>query len=142
MSTNVYVNTYTHTVAYVTDKMLHSLERIILWSGLDPKKLTREWAVLERGIKTWLQSKDLLRLILEVYHPYSGALVGRWDFEIEYSYGSNSDGSMWVDTENIKTAIKKVGLNPASCDYDIIASTKLGRPSVDGWGTAALRSTE
>jgi len=69
MSTSVSVNTFTHSTAYVTDKMLSSLKWIIFWSGLDHDKLTRNWASLELGIKTWLRSRHLERVTLEIYLP-------------------------------------------------------------------------
>ncbi len=142
MSTNVCVNTYTHSIAYVTDKMLYSLKWIIIWSGLEPTKLTREWEILERGIKVWLQGRHLEELILEVYNPSTGRLVGRWDFEIAYGYGADEDGSMWLDTDSIKTAISKAGLHPSYCSYDIIVKHKPGSPSVPGWTATTLRSTD
>lgn len=142
MSTLVHVNTYTHSVTFVTDKMLTSLKRIIVWSGLDPAKLTSDWNVLERGIRTWLDSKHLEMLTLEVYRPGTNTLVNRWDFDIEYTFGSGDDGSMWVDPDAIRHAIKKCGFDPSGCDYRIIATTKPGRPDVAGWGPAMLLSTD
>lgn len=142
MSTLVFVNTYTHSVTFVTDKMLMSLKRIILWSGLDAGKLTREWHVLERGIRTWLRSGDLEQIVLEVHWPVTRSLVRRWDFDVEYDIGTNGEGEMWIDPDAIRYAIKKCGLDPAGCDYRIVAVTKPGRPDVDGWVPATLLSTE
>lgn len=142
MSTNVYVNIYTHSVTYVTGKMLYSLKRIIIYSGLNPNKLTNQWEALERGIKTWLQSRHLTSMTLEIYRPATGALVGRWDFEIDYSYDADDDGSMWVDIDSIKAAVAKAGLHPSTCTYDVIVSTKPGRPAVAGWTTTSFRSTD
>lgn len=142
MSTLVFVNTYTHSVTFVTDKMLTSLKRIISWIGLDVGKLTSDWGVLERGIKTWLGSKDLKTLVLEVYRPGGQTLVNRWDFDVEYGYGSGDDGTMWVDTDAIRNAIKKCGFDPAGCDYRIIARTNPGSLDVVGWGPATLLSTD
>jgi len=141
MSTSVSINTFTHSTAYVTDKMLSSLKWIIFWSGLDPDKLTRDWASLELGIKTWLRSRHLERVTLEIYLPSSMSLVGRWDFDVVYSYGSSDDGSMWVDTDAIRFAIKKAGVDPKRCSYRIIVHTKPGSPSVEGWEPAELLST-
>ncbi len=142
MSTLVYVNTYTYSVTFVTDKMLTSLKRLIIWIGLDPGKLTRDWDALERGIKTWLGTKDLRTVVLEVYRAASRTLVGRWDFDIDYSFGTGDDGSMWTDTDAIRFAIKKCGIDPAGCEYQIIAVTNPGRPDVEGWGPATLLSTD
>ena len=142
MSTYVGVNTLTHTVTYITDKMLRSLQLIIRDSGLSPSKLAGEWGVLDRGIRTWLGTRDLTNVVLEVCNPSNGGLVGRWDFDIVYGYGSDDDGGMWVDTDAIGHAIRKAGLWPAGCDYSVIACTKPGRPDVDGWSRTTFRSTD
>lgn len=140
MSTFVSVNTYTHSVTYVADNMLRSLKEIIRESGLSPEKLANEWAVLQRGISKWLETRHLEKVVLEVYAPGDGSLVGRWDFEI--SYGAQGDGSMWVNTEDIKYHIRKAGQWPSTCDYVVITTTKTGRPDVTGWTSASFRSTE
>jgi hypothetical protein len=141
MSTFVSVNTYTYSVAYVTDKMLTSLKWIILWSGLDPDKLICSWDSLERGIKTWLRSRHLEVVTLEVYRPISSTLVGRWDFDIVYSFESDGDGGMWVDTDTIRYAIRKTGVDPHGCTYRIVVHNKPGRADVEGWGPAEYLST-
>ena len=141
MSTFVAVNTYTHSVTYVTDKMLMLLKDIIRWSGLSPEKLASDWTVLHRGISTWLTTHDLDEVHLEVFNSKTGSLVGRWDFEIYY--GSSGDGGgMWVNPEDVKYAIKKAGLWPSACDYRIVITNKPDRPNVEGWSGTTLRSTD
>lgn len=140
MSTAVSVNLYTHSVTYVTDKLLTSIKNIIRLSGLSPAKLTFKWEVLERGISTWLGTEDLETVHLEVYNPTSGKLVGRWDFEIYYGY--SGDGAFWQDPEAIGYHIRKQGLWPSSCDYRIVVTNKPGYPKVAGWSTTTLRSTD
>ena len=140
MSTAVLVNTYTYAVGYVTDKMLLSLKELIRESGLSPAKLSADWAVLHRGIKRWIESGHLERIILEVFNPATGTLVSRWDFVIYYGY--HGDGSMWVDTEDIKYHIRKAGLWPSDCEYEVLTKTKPGRPDVEGWTSTSFRSTE
>jgi len=141
-TTLVSVNTYTHTVAYVTDKLLSSVKRIITWSGLDPTKYAANWSLVEGGIKTWLQSQHLVAVVLEVSNPTNGQLVGRWDFDIAYTSGNADDGEFWVDTDAIKHAIRKQGLLPASCPYQLVVSNKPGAASVPGWSFTTLLSTE
>jgi len=140
MSTSVVVNTYAHSVTYVTDKMLMSLKEIIRCSGLSPEKLAGEWKVLHRGISTWLSSQHLQTVVLEVYNPSTNKPIGRWDFDIQY--GASGDGGMWVNTDEIKHHIQKAGQWPASCKYDIIVTTKTGKAAVEGWGDTAFRSTD
>lgn len=142
MNTSVFVNTYSHSVTHVTDKILLSLLRIIKWSGLDPSNLAADWGVLERGLKRWLETRHLTGVVLEVYRPFSGTLVGRWDFAIEYSFGTSDDGVFWVDTDAIRFSIAKCGLYPSQCGYRIVATTKLDRPNVPGWSRTTLRSTD
>lgn len=120
--------------------MLLSLKEIIRCSGLSPEKLATDWKVLHRGISTWLNSRDLEAVILEVYNPRTDALIGGWNFSI--FYGASGDGGMWANTDDIKYHILKAGQWPSECDYQIVVTTKPGRPSVDGWSAASLRSTD
>ena len=140
MSTVVSVNTFTHSITYVTDKLLTSIKNIIRQSGLSPEKLSGEWAVIERGTKRWLETFDLETVQLEVFNPATDRLVGRWDFEIYY--GFRGDGAFWVDPDLIKYHILKQGVWPASCDYRIVTITKPGRPDVEGWSKTSLRATD
>jgi hypothetical protein len=139
MSTFVSVNTYTHSVTYVADNMLHSLKYIIRESGLNPEKLTDAWDTLQRGISNWLATQHMTGLTLEVYNPQTNGLVGRWDFEIYY--GTAGNGFMWVNTEDIKYHIRKAGQWPSLCKYEVIVSTKPGRPDVAGWSRTSFRPT-
>jgi hypothetical protein len=107
MSTFVVVNTYTYAVTYVTDKLLTSIKTIVRLSGLSPDRLTTQWTVLERGVTTWLRTQDLEQLHLEVYHPTTDQLVGRWDFQI--FYGFQGDGAFgWIRTRSSTTFRNKV----------------------------------
>ena len=140
MGTLVSVNTYAHTVTYVTDKMLKSLRLIITNTGLDPSKFVSDWALYERAIEAWLTSRHLKTVVLEITNP-SGSLVTRCDFDIDYTYG-NGEGSMWVDTDAIKYAIAKFGAVPANCTYTILLIAAPGHPAVAGWGDATFLSTD
>ena len=141
MTTYVHADTYVYTTTFITDKMLSSIQLIIRESGLDPSKFADDWEWMERGVRTWLGTHDLVTVILEVYAPSSGRLVGRWDFDIVYRYGSDGDGGMWVDTDAIRYAIRKAGLWPSECEYRIVTVTKPTRPDVVGWSRTTLRST-
>jgi hypothetical protein len=146
MSTAVAVSTHalthnrTHTVTYVTSKMLLLLKEIIREVGLDPGKLTEELESLERAISTWLRSEYLTQVTLEIFDPGNSSLVSRWDLEVVYGYGS--DDSFWVDTQSIRYSIAKAGLVAVECGYRFLIYTKPGRPIVQGWGDADARSTD
>jgi len=140
MSTASYVDTSVYSVTYVTEKLLFSIKEIIVKSGLSPAKMTSQWASLEQGISTWIASKHLRQVYLEIFDPVKQNLVCRWDLDIIYGYAG--DGEFWADTEAIKYHIQKAGAIPAICEYRICLSNAPNAPSVDGWSTCTLYSTE
>jgi len=140
MSTSTFSISYAYTVTYVTTKMLLALKEIIREIGLDPSKFTEDWGLYERGISTWLTSRHLERVSLEIYKPRTGELVTRWDIDV--IYGTVGDGSLWVDTAAIRYAIVKAGAVPSSCDYDLKLKNSDGWTAVAGWSAASFRSTD
>lgn len=138
--TTVSVSTFTHSVVYVADNILKSLKDIIRLSGLDPSAFVGDWEVNKRGIQTWLNSGDLESVQLEIFDPATDQLIFRWDVEIVYGW-KGDDGGFWVDTDQLKYAIKKAGVTPAQARYRLLVYTKPGRPNVDGWTTVSGRST-
>lgn len=140
MST-VSVYSYTHSVTYITDNVLKSLKDIIRLSGLSPANLVNSWESKHRAIKTWIESRHLERVELEIFNPATNALIVRWDLDIIYQW-SDGNGSFYTDTEQLKYAIKKAGVAPESASYEIILKTKPGRPDVSGWGPATSRSID
>lgn len=87
--TTVTVNTYTHSVTYVADNILKSIKDIIRLSGLDPSNLVDSWQSKMLALRTWLTSGHLERVVLEVYHPISGALLARWDLDVVYGWSAS-----------------------------------------------------
>lgn len=136
----VSVNTYTHSVTYVSDQMIRSLKTIVAGSGLSPQKLITEWTSIDLALRTWLGTRDLQGVVLEVFHPTTGALVTRWDATINYGY--SGDGEMWADTDVLRFAIAKAGVVASSCDYRVVLETASGRPDVPGWSPTTFRSTD
>lgn len=140
MSTSTFVISYAYSVTYVTTKMMLMLKEIIREIGLDPSKFANDWALYEEGLSTWLSSRHLQRVTLEVYNPKTGGLATRWDIEVVYA--TVGDGSLWVDTAAVRYAIIKTGVAPSSCDYDIKLLNNPGRPHVPNWGRSEYRSTD
>lgn len=142
VAVSTYALTYntTHTVSYVTSKMLLLLKEIIREVGLDPGKLADQWNTLERGISAWLRSQHLKQVTLEIFNPTSDALVSRWDLDVVYGHGN--DETFWADTDNIRYTIEKAGLAPSRCKYRFIVDTANDAPTVEGWGPTKFRSTD
>lgn len=143
MSSFAFVNTYAYSVTYLTDKMLRGLQELIRELGLDPKKFADDWSSSSLAVSTWLESRHLKKLALEIFGPddsITPVLVP--EFEIVYSSDSDDDGSFWADGEALRYEILKAGVLPSKCSYSLICFNKPGRPDVTGWGASGARSRE
>ena len=138
--TSVVVNTYAHSVTYVADNILKSMKDILRLSGLDPTNLVDGWESTMTALETWLTSRHLETVVLEIFDPRTDQLVGRWDIDVIYSSGSG-DGAFWTDTEQIKYHVRKAGLAPSQARYRLLLQNKSGRPDVPGWSNSTYRST-
>ncbi len=138
--TAVAVNTYTHSVTYVTDNLLKSLKDVIRMSGLDPSQFVGSWDSSRRAVSAWLGSGHLRKVILEIFDPANDDLVVRWDMDIVYTYGG--DGGFYTDTEQLRYHIRKAGLAPSAAQYRMVLNHGPGAPDVEGWSTTTLRSTD
>jgi len=138
--TGVVTFSRTQSVTYVADNILKSLKDIIRLSGMDPSNFVSDAAVNMRGIKTWLETGDLEKIMLDIYNPSTDALLFRWEIDVSYGW-SSGDGSFYTDTEQLKYAIRKQGVAPSSAKYDLRLKTKPGRRDVDGWSPCTSRST-
>lgn len=138
MRTQTTTYTYTHSVNFVTDRILHSFKDIIRDVGLHPRNLTDRWGVLENGIRVWLESRHLETLHLEIWRPSDGKLVALWSFDIDYEYETEE---MWEDPAAIRSAITKMGGVPSECQYRIVVVNSDGAPALEGWTSTTVRST-
>lgn len=138
---SVSVNTYTHSVTYLADNMLKSVKDIIVLSGLDPSAFVGDWEFYKTGMRTWLQSGHLEKVILEVFDPTNDALIVRWDIEVAYNWSGSGDGSFWTDTDQLRYAIKKSGVPPSRARYRFLVIRKAGFANVAGWVSVQFRST-
>lgn len=139
--TSVSVYSYTHSVTYVADNIHKSLKDIIRLSGLNPASLMDNRESTLRALRTWIDSKDLERVILEIYDPDTDKLILRWDLDIAYEWSSD-DGTFYTDTDQLRYHILKAGVAPSQAKYRLILCTKPGSPDVDGWGSVTFRSTD
>ena len=139
--TTVITYSRVNSVTYVADNILKSLKDIIRLSGMDPTNFVNNTEVNMRGIKAWLESEDLEKIILEVYNPNTNNLVLCWEIDVNYSW-SSGDSSFWTDTDQLRWAIRKAGVAPKSAKYDLLLRTTPGRPDVPGWSRATARSKD
>lgn len=143
MSTLVHANVFAYTATHVATGLLRSLKKLIAGCGLDVNRMVNDWEVLERGLATWLESRQLESLVLEVFDPIDpyDDRRGRFDFTINYAYYQGGDGEFWLDPDAVRLAIMKNGSFPSRCDYRIVAMTTPSAQPVDGWGDTTPRPT-
>jgi hypothetical protein len=140
MSTRVSVNSFVYSVTHVTGEMMSGLKTIILLSGLSLEKIRNNWESVETAIYTWLTSRHLKKVTLEIYNSWTNALVTRWDFDIDYSYADGDDGALWADHAAIRFAIAKAGAVASTCRYEFKMQAP-GGAKVAGWEDGSYRST-
>lgn len=140
MNTSVVTFTDTHAVTFVTDNMLDSMLEIIKETGLNPDKFVKQRNVYTNGVNAWLESRDILSMVLEVIRPVADELIRRWDIDIHFSE-DGGDGTFSVDIEKLKLAIYDAGEEPWTAQYRVVVCTRPGAPKVPGWETTSLSST-
>jgi len=144
VTTAVHVNTSTYATTHVATNLLGSIRSIIKGSGLNPDLLRDQWATLEHGIATWLSSRHLKAVTLEIYDPGKRPtdFAGRFEFTVDYGYYPGGDGELWLDPDTVAYAIRKNGSYPGRCQYRIVIDNTPGYPQIPGWTATTYRSTE
>src|SRR3546814_20470896 len=93
-----------------------------------------------RALQTWLASRHLDVVVLEILNSKTDAIIGRWDIDVVYTTGSG-DGGFWTDKDQIRHHVRKAGLAPSEARYRLLLQVRPGSPDVDCWGDAEYRST-
>lgn len=140
-STYALTFTRTYTSTFVADNMRNVLRNIINYYNLDPENLLNDWELTSNAIRTWLQSGDLKKIIIEFFRTGQSTVEARWDFPISYD-GSGVDDDMWVDKSHLERTLNKSAKPSSGCLYEVIFITRPGRPDVPGFSPCKLRSTE
>jgi hypothetical protein len=138
--TNSYVYALTHSINFLSDNLRNTLREVIWENGLDPNKLVQEWADIQRGIRAWLESRDLKSVIVEFSKPNSSKASARWEFPVGYD-GTGVDDDMWLDKAYLRQLIAKSARPTRDCTYRVVLSVKAGASAVPGFSDCTLLST-
>jgi hypothetical protein len=136
-----YTGTYapTHSVTFMSDNLRNVLREVIREHGLNPEKATQDWDSIQTGVKTWLASGHLTRIVVEFFRPGSSVADARWDFPI--GPGSGVDDDMWLDKNYLRQLIAKSKRPAPDCSFRFVLTTLKGAPHVDGFTDCALLDT-
>jgi len=142
MATYAYVQSFTqtHSIVFLSDNLRNTLREVIRENGLSPEKLMQEWGTIEKGIRTWLESGHLNRIVVEFFKPGAAAASARWDFPVGYT-GSGVDDDMWLDKAYLRQLIAKAARPTWDCTYRILLCTNPGAPVVPGLSCCSFLST-
>jgi hypothetical protein len=141
-ATYAHTTTYarTHSVTFLSDNLLNTLREIIRENGLSPEKLMQDRDVIASGLRTWLASGDLTRIVVEFYRPGGTVADARWELPVTYD-GSGVDDDMWVDKNYLRQLIAKAKRPATDCSYRIILFTSVGAQTVAGFSDCSLLPT-
>jgi hypothetical protein len=131
---------FTHNIVFLSDNLRNTLREVIRENGISPNKLMQDWETIERGIKTWLQSRHLKNIIVEFVRPGASVASARWEFPIGYA-GTGVHDDMWLDKNYLRQLIAKSARPSADCSYRVILRTDPGKPYVHGFVDCSLLST-
>jgi hypothetical protein len=142
MSTHTYSHVYNqaHSFVFLSDNMRNVLREVIWENKISPEKLMQDWKTIERGIRTWLDSGHLNKIVIEFFKPGSLELDARWDFPIRHS-GSGVVDDMWLDKNYLRQVIAKSKRPSSDCTYRILLCTDDGAPEVSGFTSCSFLST-
>jgi len=140
MATHVSTVTRTHAITFMTDKLRNVLRDLIRENGLDPDALMGSWETIGRGLRVWLTSEHLRRLVIEFYEPRSGSLTARWDIPVTYS-GLGTVDDMWVDRTYLRQIIAKARRPTPTSYYQILFDNAPGAAEVAGFVSSGYRNT-
>jgi Bacterial HORMA domain 2 len=115
---------------------------VIRENGLSPEKLlVHDWDAIERGIRTWLLSGHLNKIVVEFFRPGASSIAtARWDIPIGYA-GSGVDDDMWLDKAYLRQLIAKSARPTSDCTYRVLLCKDPGAPPVAGFSDCSFLST-
>jgi hypothetical protein len=125
----------------MSDNLRIVLRDVIRENGLSPEKLLmQDWDTVEQGIRTWLLSGHLNKIVVEFFSPGASIASARWDIPIRY-VGSGVNNDMWLDKSYLRQLVTKSARPSWDCTYRILLCTDPGAPAVPGFSDASFLST-
>ena len=142
MSTSTATSAYTstHTATYLADIILGTLTEAIGQLGLNPSKITRDWATIEAGIAQWIKEQSLRSVSVEFTLPSGGTMV--IDFIVEYSASASQAAAFSASKARISRFLTKYSALPSGTTYRLVADYSGYHTPMPGWGsTHAVKRT-
>lgn len=138
------VNIAVYPVTYVSNEVLNFLIRIIDRRGLNLDYINVHKNTLVDGLFTWLSTRHLEKLILEIYDSSTDKVLERFDMCFEYSavVPTTSDSIFESNLKKLEDFLEKLPKLSSNSNYRVIVILSEGAPEVPGWSPTSLRPVD
>lgn len=138
------VNVAVYPITYVSNEVLNFLIRIVDRRGLDLGYINRNKNIISDGLFSWLSTRHLEKLILEIYDTGKNRVVERFDMNFEYSavVPSTQDSIFETNLRKLEDFLENLPSLHSNLAYRIVAVVGPGAPEVPGWSPTKLRSVD
>lgn len=155
--TEVGVKTWTSTYNFVVNETVTLLMQYVNNRGLDSNKLTEMRDKLEDALWTWLSSRHLSRVRIEVYESGSEKATECFDLEFDITRPEDLSEEEIERTqerkfdsyhEEVLEQLRELDAPGDECTYRLLvwlrSTNDVGEepPTVDGWSKTTARSTD
>jgi hypothetical protein len=138
------VNIAVYPVTYVSNEILNSLIRIVDKRGLGLDYINQNKNTIADGLFTWLGTRHLEKVVLEIYDSDKNGVLERFDMCFEYSavVPSTSDSIFETNLKKLEDFLGRLPNLPADANYRVVVVLGDGAPDVPGWSPTSLRSVD
>ena len=138
------VNIAVYPITYVSNEILNSLIRIVDKRGLGLDYINHNKTTIADGLFTWLGTRHLEKVVLEVYDSGRDGVLERYDMSFEYSsvVPSTSDSVFETNLKKLEEFLEKLPSLPLDANYRVVVVLGDGAPDVPGWSPTSLRSVD
>lgn len=140
VQTSIGVKVWTQSTIYVANEIQRALIEIPSMRGLDTGYMTSNLQIISKGLQTWICTRDLKRVHLEIFHPTTDKAVETWQMGLSYeTSGTGKTNEFRTDMDKLKDFASKLGKLKAGCCYRVVVDLEDGAPHVEGWAPTTLR---
>ena len=136
------VKTAVYPIVYVANEIMNTLIRIVDRRGLSMDYINRHRETLLDGIFTWLSTRHLEKLVLEIYNGET--VIERHDLNFSYSkvVPSTTHSKFETNLRKLEDFLSKLPSLEEGLQYRVVVVLKEGAPDVPGWKPTRLRPVD
>lgn len=141
VATSTQVNVAARSFVHTAQKLVELTSAIARGRGLGQKYLIDNLPAIERGLRTWLVSKHLESMRVEIWDPRTDKAVEVYEFHVRYEPLRGGEETFESQSERLDEELAKLHSLRPGLLWRIIVATKPDRPAVEGWTPTTPRDT-